>query len=118
MLNTRIDEHKAAVKHGKLDVSAVAEHAWKDGHEIDFQCVSVLAQDPNLQQRVVLEYWCIKTLQTITREKSVLDTNYNSLFFPRLFSIFKLYTYIFIFIYFFIFYFIYLYFLCYSYFLF
>ena len=48
-VNTRIDEHKAAVEHGKSDISAIAEHVWEHGHEIDFHSVSILAQEPNLR---------------------------------------------------------------------
>ena len=29
LLETRLSEHKAAVKHARTDVSAVAEHVWK-----------------------------------------------------------------------------------------
>ena len=54
LLKTRIDEHKAAVKYGKSDVSAVAEHVWADKHDVDFQSVSILAWEPNIHQRLSL----------------------------------------------------------------
>ena len=43
LLKTRVDQHKAAVKYGKSDMSAVAEHVWMYEHDVDFQSVSVLA---------------------------------------------------------------------------
>ena len=80
LLKTRIDEHKAAVKYGKSDVSAVAEHVWVDKHDVDFQSVSVLAWEPDIHQRLSLESWYIRTLKTFNREIGVLDTKYNCLF--------------------------------------
>ena len=55
LLKTRVDEHKAAVKYGKSDVSAVAEHVWLDEHEVEFQSVSVLAWEHDLHRRLSLE---------------------------------------------------------------
>ena len=75
LLKTRIDEHKAAVKHVKSDVSAVAEHVWVDKHDVDFQSVSILAWEPDIHQRLSLESWYIRTLQTSNR-----DTKYNCCF--------------------------------------
>ena len=69
LLKTRIDEHKAAVKYGKSDVSAVAEHVWADKHNVDFQSVSVLAWEPDIHQRLSLESWYIRTLKTFNRER-------------------------------------------------
>ena len=73
LLKTRIDEHKAAIKYGKSDVSAVAEHLWVDEHDVDFQSVSVLAWESDPHRRLSLESWYIKTLNTFNREKGVLD---------------------------------------------
>ena len=47
---TRLKEHKDAVKHVKTEVSAVAEHLWKGNPQVDFQQTSVLAQEPNTSQ--------------------------------------------------------------------
>ena len=35
-LETRMKEHRAAARLGQLEKSAVAEHAWQDGHTIDW----------------------------------------------------------------------------------
>ena len=31
----RLDEHKRAVRKGEMELSALAEHAWKEGHGVD-----------------------------------------------------------------------------------
>ena len=41
LLETRIREHKAAVKYAKCDVSAVADHIWNKQHQMDFHQVSI-----------------------------------------------------------------------------
>ena len=35
-------EHRAAARLGQLEKSAIAEHAWQDGHTIDWSDVRVL----------------------------------------------------------------------------
>ena len=40
-LNTRIKEHKAACRYAHMEKSAVAEHAWQDGHTIDWENVKI-----------------------------------------------------------------------------
>ena len=34
-LGTRVKEHLTACKYARFERSAVAEHAWQDGHRID-----------------------------------------------------------------------------------
>ena len=41
-LKTRMKEHRAAARLGQLEKSAVAEHAWKDGHTTDWSDVRIL----------------------------------------------------------------------------
>jgi predicted GIY-YIG superfamily endonuclease len=57
LLEARIDEHKAAVKHARVDESAVAEHVWIHKDQMDFQSVSILARERNLYQHLTLESW-------------------------------------------------------------
>ena len=49
-LETRLKEHKNAVKHAKTEVSAVVEHVWKGNHQVYFQRTFVLAQEPDTSQ--------------------------------------------------------------------
>ena len=79
LLKTRIDEHKAAVKYAKSDVSAVAEHVWVQKHLVDFQSVSILAREQNLHQRLSLESWFIRKCSTFNREKGTLMPVYDLL---------------------------------------
>ena len=79
LLKTRIDEHKAAVKHAKSDISAVAEHVWLREHQVDFQSVSILAHEQNLHQRLSLEGWHIRKSATFNREKGSLVPAYDLL---------------------------------------
>ena len=53
--NIRIKEHKAACRLAKFDRSAVAEHAWKDGHIIEWDQVEVLDTVTDKHQRRVKE---------------------------------------------------------------
>ena len=41
-MSTRIKEHKAACRLGNCERSAVAEHAWQDGHSIEWDNVEIL----------------------------------------------------------------------------
>ena len=58
-LKARIEEHKRAVKYARTDSSALAEHVWRLGHQVAFDTTSILAQEPRLTQRLVLESWYI-----------------------------------------------------------
>ena len=80
LLETRLSEHKAAVKHAKCDVSAVADHVWNHHHQMDFSNTSVLAQENNQHQRCLLESWFIRTRTTINREVGSLLPMYSCLF--------------------------------------
>ena len=53
--NTRVKEHKAACRLVNFDRSAVAEHAWKDGHVIEWNEVEVLDTATDERQRRVKE---------------------------------------------------------------
>ena len=80
-LETRLKEHKAAVRHAKTEVSAVAEHVWKENHQVDFQQASILAQELDTCQRCLLESWFIQTEKhTINREVGSLAPDYRSVF--------------------------------------
>ena len=54
-LETRLKEHKAACRLGAFERSAVAEHAWQEGHEINWNDMEILDTTRNLQERKVKE---------------------------------------------------------------
>ena len=54
-LTTRVKEHKADCKHARFERSAIAEHAWQDGHSIDWENVQVVDVAEDTQMRLVKE---------------------------------------------------------------
>ena len=93
LLDTRVREHKAAVKKGETATSAVAEHVWKEHHQMDFNNVTILAREANKDQRCCLESWFIQRNSTINRELGTLPSVYNSAFLVK-FYIFSIVVYI------------------------
>ena len=71
-----IKEHKAAVKHARIENSAVAEHVWQKNHLIDFNHVSILAQEQNDHRRCSLESWYIQKQDTFNRGPGSLPLVY------------------------------------------
>ena len=59
-LATRIKENKAACRLAAFERSAVAEHAWQEGHEINWDDVEILDNAKDLQKRKVKESLYIK----------------------------------------------------------
>ena len=55
MVTTRIKEDKAACRLGAFEKSAVAEHAWQEGHEIEWNDMEILDTTKNLHERKVRE---------------------------------------------------------------
>ena len=54
-LDTRVKEHLTACKYVRFKRSAVAEHAWQDGHRIDWEGVKMLDVASNYEERLVKE---------------------------------------------------------------
>ena len=79
LLETRLSNHKAAVKHVKIDVSAVAEHVWKLGHQVDFQSTSILDHENNQFRRYALESWHIQRHNSFNGEGGPLLPVYRCL---------------------------------------
>jgi FlaA1/EpsC-like NDP-sugar epimerase len=52
-LTTRLKEYKTACRLGAFEISVVAEHAWQEGHEIDWNDVEILDTAKDLQERKV-----------------------------------------------------------------
>ena len=79
LLETRLKEHRAAVKYARTDVSAVADHIWNLGHLMNFQDTSILDQSSNQYQRCALESWHIQRCSNINREVGSLPSVYRCL---------------------------------------
>ena len=50
---SRIDEHKAAVKHARTEESAVAEDVWVSKYQVDFQGARGSQSPPTTGPRVL-----------------------------------------------------------------
>ena len=48
-------EHKAACRLAAVERSAVAEHAWQDGHETEWDDAEILDTATDIQERKVKE---------------------------------------------------------------
>ena len=54
-VNTRIKEHKVACRLAKLEKSAVTEHAWQDGHVIEWDQAEIVDAAKSTWERLVKE---------------------------------------------------------------
>ncbi len=81
-LQHRVKEHQRALTSfdAIYNTSAVAEHAIRRNHQIDWSNVKVIDCQQNWTQRCLLESWYIKkTSNTINRENGPLPEVYNAL---------------------------------------
>ena len=79
-LETRLKEHKVAVKFAKTEISAVAEHVWLKKHQIDFQSTAILAKEQDSKKRCFTESWHIQTQRCMNREIGPLPPVYKCLY--------------------------------------
>ena len=59
----RLKEHAAHVRRAEFDKSAVAQHAWEQGHVIDFTTGKLIAREPRWLHRRYKEALLIKKAQ-------------------------------------------------------
>ena len=59
-VNTWIKEHKAACRLAKFEKSAVAEHAWQDGHVIEWDQAEIVDTAKSTWERLIKEVIHIK----------------------------------------------------------
>ena len=79
-LEQRIKEHKRAVINADFNSSALAEHAWKSGHPVDWANVKVIDVAPDLQTRIVREAFAIRsTNNVVNRDGGALLREYEGL---------------------------------------
>ena len=84
-LSCRVKEHQRAFPNGDTNASALAEHAWKEGHYVDWQNAEVLeANQQYWRPRCLLESWHInKESKPMNRERGPLPEIYRSLLTSR-----------------------------------
>ena len=79
-LECRMKEHRRAVEHGNIDTSAIAEHAWKEDHRLDWEEVEVLDVNTEWYKRCVIESWYIqREPAAINREQGIMPQIYRTL---------------------------------------
>ena len=59
-LHLRLQEHCQALKKGDVTTSAVAEHVFEAGHQVDLSKASVIDYHPHTQTHCLLESWHIQ----------------------------------------------------------
>ena len=79
-ITDRIKEHQRAVKNGDTNNSAVAEHAWKHQHRMDWSASEVLDYNQHRFSRCMLKSWHIHhQSDSMNRERGPLPVLYCSL---------------------------------------
>ena len=61
-LKDRVKQHRTATEKGRMNDSAIAEHAWKAHHAIDWENVKVLDQETVDKRRQIKESLLIRSL--------------------------------------------------------
>ena len=79
-LDLRLQEHRRALKNGDVTASAVAEHVFTAGHQVDLSKASVIDYHPHTQTRCLLESWHIQHQQApLNRERGPMPGLYATL---------------------------------------
>ena len=66
-LETRLKEHKEACVKGQTTKSAIAEHAWLEGHPINWDGTRILQRASHTMELVMKEAMCIQSTPTDSR---------------------------------------------------
>ena len=76
----RLDEQKRAAKKVEMELSALAEHVWKEGHGVDWDKVAVLNLHHTLHEHLNLEAYHFKRQPlALNRSKGLFPIVYNQL---------------------------------------
>ena len=68
--NVRVAEHLAHARHGRVDLSAAADHAIVEGHRLDWMSAKVIDREKRWRSRKVKEaLWIRNTESTLNRDK-------------------------------------------------
>ena len=79
-LSQRLEEHKKCVTTGDFNSSALAEHAWTEGHRVAWDNVAVLASAADLTTRLSMESVHIRTTaHPLNRDRGALSAAYDEL---------------------------------------
>ena len=79
-LDHRLAEHRQALKNGDVSASAIVEHMFAAGHQVDLSKATVIYTHPHAQTRCLLESWHIQHEQApLNRGKGTLPGLYATL---------------------------------------
>ena len=79
-LKQRLSEHRQALQKGDTAASALAEHVWSTGHQVNLSKAEVIDSHPFVTTRCLLESWHIQRhSNTLNREKGTLPREYTAL---------------------------------------
>ena len=79
-LKHRLSEHRRALQKGDVAASALAEHVWSTGHQVNLSEAKVIDSHPFATTRCLFESWHIQRhLNTLNREKGTLPREYTAL---------------------------------------
>ena len=79
-LETRITEHNRALQKGQTNVSALADHAWRVGHLIDWDSMTILGVSSGYYSRPAFEaIHIIDQKELLNKDSGCLDMVYNTL---------------------------------------
>ena len=77
-LETRRNEHKAAIRWGEVEKSAIAEHAWTEHHRPDWDHTSILGQAESvdtLRIKEVLHIMMEEKQQLLNKDRGIAITD-------------------------------------------
>jgi len=78
-LKHRLSEHRRALQKGDVAASALAEHVWSTGHQVNLSKAEVIDSHPSVTTRCLLESWHIQRHpNTLNREKGTLPREYTA----------------------------------------
>ena len=79
---TRLNQHRSALRLVHPEKSALAEHAFKEDHQIDWRSAEIICREANYRKRLFLEAWHSKRQPCLNRcdlfVPSLYDELYNS----------------------------------------
>ena len=71
-LECRMKEHKRAVERGNTDMSAIAQHAWRNNHRVDWEAVNVLDVNTEWYKICTIESWHIYCTRKTRQSTGIL----------------------------------------------
>ena len=79
-MKQRLSEHRRALQKRDTAASALAEHVWSTGHQVNLSKAEVIDSHPFVTTRCLLESWYIQRHpNTLNQEKGTLPREFTAL---------------------------------------